>query len=69
MAQQAGCDVIVLGAGDTAAIQRPEVSLRRRANDTGKPRQWRHGEHPEAIGYEPGQEPPRTERTASADRL
>jgi hypothetical protein len=68
MAQQADCDVIVIGTGHTATNQRSEVSLRRRANDTGTSRRWRHGEHPEAIRCEPGQEPPRAGRTTSANR-
>ena len=68
MAQQADRDVIVIGAGPTATNQRPEVSQHRRANDTGKPRQWRHGEHPEATRREPGQEPPRAGRATSPDR-
>jgi hypothetical protein len=68
MAQQADCDVIVIGTGRTTTNQRPKVFLRRRANDTGKSRRWRHGEHPEAIRYELGQEPPRAGRTTSADR-
>jgi hypothetical protein len=68
MAQQADRDVIATGSGHTATNQRPEVSLYRRANDSGKPRQWRHGEHPEATRYEPGQEPPRAARATSPDR-
>jgi hypothetical protein len=58
MAQRGNREVIVIGTGHTPTNHRPEVSLYRRANDSGKPRQWRHGEHPEAIRYEPGQEPP-----------
>jgi hypothetical protein len=55
---------------DKATDQRPEASLRRRANDTDppKPRQWRPGEHPEAIRHEPGEEPPRAGRSNSPDR-
>jgi len=55
---------------EKATNQRPEASLRRRANDTDppKPRQWRPGEHPEAIRHEPGEEPPRAGRSNSPDR-
>ena len=68
MAQRGSRDVIAIDAGHTATNQRPEVSLHRRANDSGKPRQWRHGEHPETIRHEPGQEPPRAGRVTSPDR-
>jgi hypothetical protein len=62
MAQPSNHDVNVIGASHTATNQRPEVSLHRRAHDSDEPRRWHHGEHPESMRHEPGQEPPRADQ-------
>jgi hypothetical protein len=58
---------------ENAPNQRPEDPPRRRADDTDPPTRQppakrRHGEHPEPIKHEPGEEPPRVGPTDPPDR-
>jgi hypothetical protein len=58
---------------ENVANQRPGDPPRRRADDIDPPpgrpaTKRRHGEHPEPIKHEPGQEPPRVGPTDPPDR-